>query len=141
MMLQSNKDKWVKALRSGKFPQTRGLLVREEGCRFSRDTDGTIPPPGFCCLGVYFKAVKGMKEHDATFEGLGDMFGWSAALKKDGLTQADKESLINLNDFDKASFSEIADWIEEHVEVEEEDVKLPPPIPLKKARKLRRRAR
>lgn len=33
------KEKWVAALRSGQYPQARGVLNRTE-------------PPGFCCLGV-----------------------------------------------------------------------------------------
>jgi hypothetical protein len=39
------KTRWVQALRSGEYPQTRGALRR-----VSAIADG--PPRGFCCLGV-----------------------------------------------------------------------------------------
>lgn len=43
------KKRWVKALRSGKYPQTTGQL-----CRTSTGSGGQ--PVGYCCLGV-LKAV------------------------------------------------------------------------------------
>ena len=40
-MLNANAQKWVDALRSGKYTQTRGVLRNDEGNE-----------PKFCCLGV-----------------------------------------------------------------------------------------
>lgn len=42
--------RWVKALRSGKYPQTHGLLQRKK--TEPEDCESIAAPAGYCCLGV-----------------------------------------------------------------------------------------
>jgi hypothetical protein len=100
------KRKWVEALRSGKYAQAQGV-VREEN--------------SFCCLGVLCD-VGG-----ATWTK--DKFGYVAAYAGDecctgspdalddavGLQIAQRHILMRMNDTEHASFSKIADYIEEHL--------------------------
>lgn len=115
-MKKEIKDKWVEALRSGDYPQTKGCL---------RNTKG------FCCLGVasdlYVKEVGGKWEQTGyrdEFQFLGNTAAlsekvrvWlgmssSSGLFKDG----DKvERLTDLND-NGIMFKEIADIVEKHWE-------------------------
>lgn len=106
------KQKWVKALRSGKYKQGRGML---------RNNDNE-----FCCLGVLcdlfdqsrwikrengysYKYGKGLSKGYASSNLPEDIF------KKIGLSWYQEDILINMNDNRRMSFDEIADWIEERV--------------------------
>lgn len=86
------KKQWIKALRSGKYKQTRGRLKG----------DG-----GFCCLGVLCDV-------------LGEHMNYEVA-KDHGVTLDEIEILYGMNDgtlhhhHRKHSFPEIADWIEENL--------------------------
>jgi hypothetical protein len=82
------KAKWVKALRSGEYEQTKHEL----------ECDGA-----FCCLGVLCK-VGGIDLDDVNV----------AYHLLEGIT-GDYGPLVGLNDVDGKSFNEIADYIEVHL--------------------------
>ena len=102
--------KWVEALRSGKYSQTEATLCRPDTCEY-------------CCLGVA-GAMTGLDNIDMSE--LSDLSDFVDIFKtkyvfNDGIKQlADNQKLqnvlTNLNDVDKLSFTEIADWIEANVE-------------------------
>lgn len=85
------KNKWVEALRSGKYQQGEYRLLGNEG---------------YCCLGVLAK-ISGKYEDpelsDRSFLQPERSFGL------DNLTQ---NTLSMMNDMSKMSFAEIADWVE-----------------------------
>lgn len=121
-------DKWVAALRSGKFEQAKEALKKGDG---------------YCCLGVLCTLTP---EEVGKFEGAKyyynrkrfdeDEFGnsveqppyrvsedgelpesvqeWSGIKSSDGSINSIRKNLVGLNDTDEASFCEIADIIEEH---------------------------
>ena len=106
---------WVAALRSGEYRQTQGGLISFEGERLA-----------FCCMGV---ATDLLVPVTALEWGVGDLrrdacypppkvhmiFGLGEQ-KVDG-TSPVTEVLAALNDGDRKSFSEIADWIVKHTKV------------------------
>lgn len=79
------KAEWVKALRSGRFGQTR-FELENEGC--------------FCCLGVLCEVA------DI------DKVDIGPAYRKLDSIVGDYGPLVDLNDNEGKSFAEIADWIE-----------------------------
>jgi hypothetical protein len=100
------KNKWIKALRSGKYKQTR------VGTLYNKDSDA------YCCLGVLQKCLTGKVESGDT-----PSTRWYAA---NGLTcikwgkinnrgDTIEERLISLNDFAHKSFSYIAGWIDKNL--------------------------
>lgn len=108
-MRKELKEKWLEALRSGKYKQGRGELrsVNDE----------------FCCLGVLCD-VSGQGEWDKRTEAhysYGQGTKWGAyglplfMNEFTGLTMKPEETLFALNDDKKLSFNEIADWIEENI--------------------------
>lgn len=117
------KKKWLDALRSGEYKQTRGMLRRCE-----EDT-GQI---GFCCLGVLCDLVQkegiGRWEEnsawfvvrDAESRGLVPgpvmaLVGWNQFNGELGVTEVRQTKLIHMNDDEKATFDQIADFIEENL--------------------------
>jgi len=111
-------NNWLEALRSGKYPQTvgvmRGLL--------HEDDDGTPldePKMGYCCLGVLCDVVdpKGWENEesgDHALESDTEAYLRPSALETVGLTDTVQRELATMND-DGAPFTEIADQIEESV--------------------------
>jgi hypothetical protein len=103
-MMKTWKKKWIKALRSGNYKQTRGTLKNDEG---------------FCCLGVlcdiHPKVTWGERDA-ANFE-----FEVSESeLPREfrlhlGIPKNKHNRLMHLNDGLRQDFSEIADWIEKHL--------------------------
>lgn len=110
-MKEDIKDLWVEVLRSGKYKQIHGSLVK----------DG-----GFCCLGV-LSEISGVdyNRHEAY---LGhDVIKWSGMGTNDGMFKTDEmcspSTVAKLNDgangmgivakFEAYSFDQIADVIEE----------------------------
>jgi len=100
------KRKWVKALRSGKYKQTRGRLKARNGA--------------MCCLGVLEHKVLGVPYKWWPDQGiyLNSEFSYTGPTYRDtimqsGLTTPLFKRLADLNDLDKWSFEQIADWIEE----------------------------
>ena len=119
-MNQEIKERWVKALRSGKYEQTDGAL-----CRVSENGKER-----FCCLGVLFDVAGGevggeWKQTVKAYIGL----GWDAQVGDEvnsgfmpekfkkfvKLPQKAQRRLIRLNDSHNKSFNEIADWIEKYL--------------------------
>jgi hypothetical protein len=110
------KQKWLKALRSGKYRQTRtGQLYSESS-------------NAYCCLGVLQHCLTGEVEDDSSpstewyEKHLGvqlddnDLRLFKVA-KNNGACwlRTPEEKLIRLNDNNKKNFSQIADWIEENL--------------------------
>lgn len=94
------KEKWVSALRSGEFKQGRRSLK-------TNMPDGSCV---LCCLGVLAILQHKMTNHDP-YEAVAKLIGcgggggnprWRAPIK----------ALIDMNDTEKKSFTQIADWIE-----------------------------
>ncbi len=103
-------QKWVKALRSGKYKQTTETLKGKNG---------------FCCLGVLCdlsKQGKWQSQEYRTQEGLTDggiplsVRTWAGinGNKGCGTISSLKKSLVYFNDVAKKNFNEIADIIEKH---------------------------
>lgn len=100
------KKRWVAALRSGQYKQTRKKL-----------TNGTA----FCCLGVLcnLEALdKGepwdIVDRDYTYKLSG--YNLPTALRlKAGLTRLQEDILMDLNDKARYDFTEIADYIEDNL--------------------------
>lgn len=102
------KKKWIEALRSGKYKQTKGVLRNESG---------------FCCLGVLcdISGEEWEPGSDGEFYAKG-MSSWSvisgdlrAELGPDENVCDDvHDKLTDMNDYG-SSFEEIADWIEENI--------------------------
>jgi hypothetical protein len=96
------KDKWVEALRSGKYKQGREVL---------RNGDNE-----FCCLGV-LADVNGQQWSETPEEyGRGTryrlIYGGSVAIYS--VAGMNWGPYASLNDTEKMTFDEIADWIEEN---------------------------
>jgi hypothetical protein len=87
------KRKWIEALRSGDFKQWRGALVATDG-----------HDRWLCCLGVGFCIAKPDKDVGASWT--------DEAAEAIGLTVEQREILVSMNDSEKRSFAEIADYIE-----------------------------
>ena len=96
-------EKWIEALRSGKYQQTRTVL-RES---FQRE-------PQYCCLGVLcelYAAEKGIEWRKGTSADsiLGADSRLPEAVKQwAGITQDHQDKLINMNDVTRYSFNQIA---------------------------------
>lgn len=98
------KQTWVKALRSGEYEQGRGFLC---------DASGRM-----CCLGVAIDScVDGEWTEISTHWMFDDNSGQLslATARKLGIAQREMNHLIVMNDSQRASFAEIADWIEENL--------------------------
>lgn len=97
------KAKWIAALRSGDYAQTRGVL---RGAR------------GFCCLGVLCDVVapdgwdmcNGYYDHHTRETMPSDSISQLA-----GISHQDANTLASMNDEYGASFQQIAEWIEERL--------------------------
>lgn len=105
------KQQWIDALRSGKYPQARFSLKNYEG---------------YCCLGVLCDIMNpnGWSKDEwrcNIWESAdGNIKGIESAFRDDelllvGLSKDEQFTLVNKNDMEKCSFSEIANYIEEHV--------------------------
>lgn len=96
------KRKWVEALRSGQFQQTKKFLHK----------DGA-----YCCLGVLCVVTGTSINAQGTGAGGGDDYLVVHDLLGRGKIHSQEVSrdLWKMNDVDDASFAEIADYIEEHL--------------------------
>lgn len=90
------KQKWLKALRSGRYKQAIGRL---QVTRNYKDT--------FCCLGVLCKTQKVKNDIIESSFGLPNDVRMNVSL-----SEKDCLILTTLNDEEKKSFKEIANWIE-----------------------------
>ncbi|SRR6266700_7902151 len=102
-MKKSVMVKWVAALRSGKYKQTRNQLHNPKG-------------DGYCCLGVLCK-ISG-KEFNSVEQFIPQNIRFWAGLKSNDGNCCDTElkgcSLATYNDNSKYSFKKIADIIEKN---------------------------
>lgn len=107
-------EKWVTALRSGEYKQIREALYKQDQC-------------GYCCLGVA-GVINGIPND--TMSNVGEL----GELSDDNLFDAYEDLrnqyklpidilrgdlvkiLVDMNDYQKKSFHEIAEWIEKNVE-------------------------
>jgi hypothetical protein len=108
-MLKEVKDKWVEALRSGKYQQGKFALRR---------IDET-----YCCLGVLCHVAPGVtwgpwpihEKHQAYFgDDCGTGYLPANLLLAVGLSDQEQRFLGGMNDRG-TDFTEIADWIEKHL--------------------------
>lgn len=85
MMNPEKKQKWLEGLRSGKFHQIFGLYsISDNDC---------------CALGVNLAVNHNLiKRRDFFYD--------------DGISEIERIKIARMNDEDKKSFNEIADWIE-----------------------------
>ena len=111
----SIKQRWIEALKSGKYKQGYGQL---------RSSDNA-----FCCLGVLYDVCKdelnlSWVEPDEELNYFcqtlsGNVFDTSylprGLLEEIGLPNSDVNTLIYMNDVNKRTLNEIADWIQEHL--------------------------
>ena len=103
-------EAWLSGLRSGKYKQHKGSI--NSGVFDCRGPNGSrimiAPPTAFCCIGVGAMCngmnVQDMRitNHASAFIGLKDYSDWET-------------ELISMNDKEKKSFEEIADWIEANI--------------------------
>ena len=96
------KKKWVDALRSGKYRQSRGALKGQRG---------------YCCLGVLasLAGVEDEKLKKYSGDPLNN-FGIELPVHANKRERADTETcLISLNDDAHYSFKKIADWVERYL--------------------------
>jgi hypothetical protein len=103
------KKKWLEALRSEWFPQTHGVLFRKN--------EAYGLPAGYCCLGVLAEACdlpRSMSGNDMVVGGSRTQLEPNVR-ELVGLTSSAQGQLVRMNDTEKKSFSEIADWIEEYL--------------------------
>lgn len=103
------KEKWLNALRSGAYKQSREMLRRKGG--------------GFCCLGVLCDITKNMSDkwevtpHFKYVYFVHEREHYKSnvpldILQKVGLRRTEEQALIELNDVRKYNFKKIADYIE-----------------------------
>lgn len=106
-------DKWVKALRSGKYQQIRGQLFRDREEQFVKD----ILPAGYCCMGVLAHLVRpdrpprGINLPGSIVDEVG-MNSDRGELPSRYFRRVD--SLVGMNDDAGRNFKQIADTIEKH---------------------------
>lgn len=100
-LTQEEKDKWLVALRSGQYKQTKGILKLKE--------DGK--EPAYCCLGVLCEVI-GFKSVSSGTIKYTNHDPYPAYALLPGPIQ---ETLCTQNDSNAHNFMEIANWIEEHV--------------------------
>ena len=98
-----DKAAWIEALRSGKYKQGQAVLRRIE-----RDGSAT-----HCCLGV-LSEIKGFTDPDMVSDG-GLLYPHVAAIGC--LTNQEINKLWNMNDSQRRTFAEIADYIEAKIPV------------------------
>lgn len=122
------KAEWLEALRSGNYAQATGRLCKV----IDRTTDD--PTYGYCCLGV----LTDLYRKDTNIgkwiaDGRGYYAGKDFHVGEEEIFRASNDipvatrswsnltdefarsELVKLNDGDKKTFSEIADWIEENL--------------------------
>lgn len=111
-MKKELKQKWIDALRSGKYTQTFGALKRVE------EYEGN--PVGDCCLGVLCEVME--LPYVIVGDGIAE-FTFPGTMRDTGslpysfmemieIDLVDVDRLVGMNDKYGFTFKEIADWIE-----------------------------
>ena len=93
---------WLDALRSGKYPQTIYQLKSDYG---------------YCCLGVLCDLARA-DGGPGWSDGLYRVTDYQLPYKMShfmGLTQGEQNALIRMNDKSRATFAQIADYIEQRI--------------------------
>lgn len=111
-MKKALKTKWLKALRSGKYKQTRkGVL-----CNIS--VKGK--PLSYCCLGVLCEVagipavIKDFTSKCMEFDG--DESYLTFKLNRQlGINLKDHDKLVDMNDTSHYNFKQIADWVSKNI--------------------------
>lgn len=107
-MTKEIKAKFLEALRSGDYKQHTGQL---------RDWNSNK----YCCLGIYC-LVRGLQISDDGRQVVGNEEDKYPLLNYDPLNeelgQENVRQMYVLNDREKKSFAEIADWVEENIPAE-----------------------
>lgn len=95
------KAKWLEALRSGKYKQGLNLLRKGDE---------------FCCMGVACDLIdpSGWKKTPGHFKWR-DVPSFIMPIKALNIASKACRNLANLNDIEEASFTKIADYIEENL--------------------------
>lgn len=112
MMTKTDKTKWIKALRSGKFLQGKGQLRKQVA--FSSHVR-------FCCLGVLceISPKKAVLEGQSNFKAKNKIGKYDIPdgfeLNPFGISQRVSSKLVNMNDNFGNSFDEIANYISRNV--------------------------
>ena len=106
MLTAAQKEQWLKDLRSGEFEQGRGKLCSEER--------------QYCCLGVLAERVAVKKEligykYHYTFSDNECAMPWAGMVPDNIIDDDAMVYLVRMNDNDRNTFDEIADWIEANV--------------------------
>lgn len=114
------KAKWVAALRSGDYKQTKGAL-KKIIYTYNRGSFVEKEEYAFCCLGVLCDIVDRSKWRNSEFDSIIYEFSdeHSSSINIRGpLRQEIGESILNytlnMNDSYSFNFHKIADWIEEN---------------------------
>ena len=103
------KEKWVKRLRSGRWKQARKTL-RRKPCGV-KEAEAKPTDYAYCCLGVLCDIVDPKAWHGSAHgECVGSLTRETQAAL--GISFVHEALLIGMNDDEKKSFREIADWIE-----------------------------
>ncbi len=115
--MNKNAKKWIKALRSGEFKQTKGTLNDENGycclgvaCSvYEKETGKTLPrdDKGYYNGGA-LPFLRGKFDIVKEWLGLKDDVGW--------LENDVRRSLVDINDLENTNFNSIADIIEKNQE-------------------------
>lgn len=107
-------NKFISALRSGKYKQTTGNLAEVSDETVLAD-HGLFHPINYCALGVLAEISGFKKELDGdniTFAGEEQIFN-ETMRKKVGLSEEIHDEIFNMND-DGASFKKIASFLEKN---------------------------
>lgn len=109
MMKRKSRDEWCAALRSGDYAQGKELLCRV-------DANGEAY---YCCLGVAAELELGENAWRTSIYDHGHLTveGSDCIYSPWGAPDETTLRLMGMND-DGKTFAEIADWIEQNVEVE-----------------------
>lgn len=114
--------KWKKALLSGEYNQTRGLLYRGKEVRHA--VTSKLLPVGHCCLGVACK-VAGYEDADLGGAYIEDdpknvipkeLINGRGSEDED-IDERFCEQLVRMNDSKEFTFKQIVEWIELNVEM------------------------
>jgi hypothetical protein len=102
------RERWIKALRSGKYQQARRTLVQRD------KTNGTA---SFCCLGVLCDVFSPDGWNGTKYRADGQISGRAsyppvAILREVGLDAVTARQLARYNDNEEWSFDEIANFLE-----------------------------
>lgn len=104
-MKKDIKQKWIDALKSGRYKQGQGRL---KSCNDE-----------FCCLGVLCDSIDSEGWNSPTtfkYNNVLSSFYLPIELRVElELTFADQQKLTDMNDEEHLSFEQIADWIEENL--------------------------